>query len=182
MNNKALGEQIRKLRMSKKYTLAVMAERIGVTTSAIAAYENGSRNPSHEVLVKIARIFNVTVDNLLNPSDRDLLDVSGLTVEQRDNIEKLVLMYKKINTLIVEIFEVKQDDTIMLNYLENSLDEFKSQVINKKHNFISDALIKEDKRKMIEQAKFGSESGEDKTKDLEDRIKALEEMIKNNQK
>lgn len=131
MNNTNLSEQIRKLRESKKMTLAVMAERLGVTTSAISAYENGTRNPSFDVLVKIARIFNVTVDNLLY-TDKDLIDVSGLTVQQRENIQDMIITYKKLNMLVSETFELKGSDIDMSYYLSNDYDTFKECLKKKK--------------------------------------------------
>ena len=47
-----------------------MAERLGVTPSVISAYENGIRQPSYEVLIKLARLYGVTSDYLLGISGR----------------------------------------------------------------------------------------------------------------
>lgn len=106
MNKITLSEQIRKLRTSKKMTLAALAERLGVTTSTVAAYENGSRNPSFDVLITIARIFNVTVDNLLGYTNKDYIDVSELSLTQRDNVQSLISTYRKFNVLVVEMFDI----------------------------------------------------------------------------
>ena len=97
MREKELGEQIRKLRNAKKMTLAVMAERIGVTTSAIAAYENGSRTPSVDVLIKIARLFHVSIDHLLGNTNQDVLDVTDLTADQRNSVMEMIIAHRKYN-------------------------------------------------------------------------------------
>lgn len=129
MNKNTLPEQIKKLRASKKMTLAVMAERIGVTTSAIAAYENGNRTPSLDVLVKIARLFNVTTDNLLGCTNKDLIDLSDLCFTQRENIRSLILTYRKFNVLATRAFSETRfsgmgelDD--IESYLSESFDSF----------------------------------------------------------
>lgn len=109
MTNSRLNDQIKKFRASKKMTLAVLAERLSVTTSAVAAYENGTRNPSFDVLIKMARIFNVTVDNLLGCSNTDLVDVSYLTGKQREEILNIISTYQKFNFLLKEVFGSNED-------------------------------------------------------------------------
>ena len=158
-----------------------MAERLGVTTSAIAAYENGSRNPSFDVLIKIARMFNVTVDNLLGYSSKDYIDISGLCTAQRENILNLINSYKKFNTLIIEMFGIEGDDEdliaeIIEGYFADSLDAFNRSIEKRK-----DQLKYPDTKK--EKIPDKIEDKEDKrdyaAEHLEKRIKALEEMIKN---
>ena len=123
MDDNAFGEQIRKLRNAKKITLAVMAERLGVTTSAVAAYEGGSRKPSFEMLVKIARLFNVTIDNLLGYSNKDLMDVSGLTTNQRETVQNTVAMYQMFNKLAVLIINREELTPIDMNLMSINLYE-----------------------------------------------------------
>lgn len=110
MNNTTLNEQIKKYRMSKKLTLAVLAERLGVTVSAVASYENGSRKPSFDVLIKIARIFNVTIDNLLGYTNKDLIDVSTLSLSQRNNVQALISTYKKFNMLLADKISLDKNE------------------------------------------------------------------------
>ena len=141
MQNTNLSEQIRKLRQSKKFTLAVMAERLGVTTSAVAAYENGTRNPSFEVLVKISKIFNVTVDSLLSFGVQDKINVSDLTPTQRDNVQNMILTYRKFNQLVTTAFdwdrygvkkeEIKKD---LEEFIDLDFDDFEHKVLTHRQN------------------------------------------------
>jgi len=131
MQNTNLNEQIRKLRLSKKYTLAVMAERLGITTSAVASYENGSRNPSFDILVKIAKIFNVTVDSLLSHGTKDMIDVSDLTPTQRDSIQGMILTYRKFNSIVSSLFDLEASKNIkieMEKYIDYDFEEFAKSV------------------------------------------------------
>ena len=111
MQEKELGEQIRKLRNARKMTLAVVAERIGVTTSAIAAYENGSRTPSVDVLIRIARLFHVSVDHLLGNVNRDVLDVTDLTADQRNSVMDMIIAHRKLN----EAMAILRSHNLMMN-------------------------------------------------------------------
>ena len=58
-----------------------LAERIGIAKSVISFYESGDRFPSYDVLIKIARIFNVTTDYLLDVERERTVNVSGLSEE-----------------------------------------------------------------------------------------------------
>ncbi len=65
MNYELLGEQIRKYRKQKKYTLEQLAERLDVSTTFIGQIERAKGIPSLETLVKIANVLEVSVDSLL---------------------------------------------------------------------------------------------------------------------
>ena len=97
MYTEGLGERLRGLRTMDKMTLAVVAERIGVTTSAIATYENGIRTPSVDVLIKLSRLFSVSVDYLLGLDNNDVMDVSGLTDEQKNTLKEMARICLRLN-------------------------------------------------------------------------------------
>ena len=118
-------------------TLAVMAERLGVTTSAIAAYENGSRKPSFEMLIKIARLFNLSVDSLLGYSNKDLMDVSGLTASQRETIQNMVATFQMFNELVVGMIRIDDNEFTPIDVrilCGNLYDKFKKEINDIQHN------------------------------------------------
>jgi transcriptional regulator with XRE-family HTH domain len=94
-----IGNHIRALRLARSMTQEDFANRINVAKSTVSAYENGSRLPSYDVLVKIADLFHVTTDNLLGRSSGCMIDVSGLTAKQRNAIQDVVTTYQAFNRL-----------------------------------------------------------------------------------
>lgn len=60
-----LGMRIAFLRASKGWSQAKLAQRIGVSTSAVGMYEQGRREPSLDLLVRLAQEFGVSTDYLL---------------------------------------------------------------------------------------------------------------------
>lgn len=46
-------------------TQVQLAQKLGLTKSVISAYETGRRLPSYDILIHIARIYNVSTDYLL---------------------------------------------------------------------------------------------------------------------
>lgn len=96
-----VGSKIKALRISQKITQNEFAERLGVTKSAISSYENGSRLPSYDILIKIARIFKVSTDYLLGcTEDKSItVNVSGLTEKQINSIKTSVGTFRTFNVL-----------------------------------------------------------------------------------
>ena len=80
-----LGTKLRELRRKQNWTQSQVAQRTGGTASVVSAYENGIRQPSYEVLIKLARLYNVSSDHLLvisgrrSPDSQYLISLDGLT-------------------------------------------------------------------------------------------------------
>lgn len=85
-----IGDRIKQLRTEAKMTQPELAAKLEVTRSAVATYENNTRQPSFQSLIRLARIFNVSTDYLLLGNDNDLLDVSGLSGDQKIIVTNLV--------------------------------------------------------------------------------------------
>ena len=99
MDGNHIGNHIRALRLARGMTQGEFSCRINVAKSTVSAYENGSRLPSYDVLVKIADLFHVTTDNLLGRRSGYRIDVSGLTAKQRNTIQDVVTTYQAYNRL-----------------------------------------------------------------------------------
>lgn len=96
MNSK-ISENIRSLRKSKNLTQAELAKRIGSTVASVSAYENNTRLPSYDMLIKMSALFRVSIDNLLGFSSKYTIDVSELTQQQRNTVNEIVSLYVKAN-------------------------------------------------------------------------------------
>ena len=59
------GMRIALLRASNSWSQAELARRIGVSASAVGMYEHGRREPSLDLVVRLANEFGVTTDYLL---------------------------------------------------------------------------------------------------------------------
>ena len=67
------------LREAKKLTLGQAAERVGIAISTLSGYEREDKHPSYFVLMKLARMYNVSTDYLLGMNEKRTLDVTGLS-------------------------------------------------------------------------------------------------------
>lgn len=90
-----MGEKLRSLRIEKNLTQKQVADRIGLAISAVSSYESGSRYPTYDTLIKLARIFHVSTDYLLGITDKRNVDVTGLDDEDVGLISQLVDKLRK---------------------------------------------------------------------------------------
>ncbi len=89
------GAILKSLRIRDDMTQAQLAQKLGLTKSVISAYETGIRQPSYDVLIHIAGIFDVSTDYLLEVERKRDIDFSGLTPEETDALINLVKAMKK---------------------------------------------------------------------------------------
>ncbi len=89
------GLILKSLRIRDDMSQAQLAQKLGLTKSVISAYETGTRQPSYDVLVHIAGIFDVSTDYLLEVEHKREIDFSGLTPEETDALINLVKAMKK---------------------------------------------------------------------------------------
>ncbi len=61
--------RIKKLREEFHMTQQELADKLNGAKSTVAMYENETRKPSMEVLIKLSEIFNCSIDYLLGKSD-----------------------------------------------------------------------------------------------------------------
>ena len=62
---KSLGEALRAHRTKCKMTQEFVAETIGVSRQAVSKWENGTSDPSTSNLFALAKLYGVSVEDLL---------------------------------------------------------------------------------------------------------------------
>lgn len=59
-------DRLRLLRISKNLSIKQVAQMLGLKERTYRSYENNEREPDSEILINIAKLFNVSIDYLLN--------------------------------------------------------------------------------------------------------------------
>ena len=90
-----INEMIRKLRKEFNISQVELASKLGVSKQCVSNWENDNILPSIEMLIKIAKFFNVSTDYLLGICSEKTLDVSGLTDTEITHIKLIVDDFKK---------------------------------------------------------------------------------------
>lgn len=90
------SERLKKLRKDAGLTQVDVAEKLGISQPAYASWERGIKKPTQDNLVKIAKLFNASIDTLVSNDKTDGIDLSEVellfrtTSDNMSNEEKEV--------------------------------------------------------------------------------------------
>ena len=87
MTNKTLADKLKELRKFHNYNQEDIAAVIGVIRQTYSHYETGKRTPSGDILCKLARFYNITMDELIADTielDPDLYFTSPVPTQKAD--------------------------------------------------------------------------------------------------
>lgn len=65
MTNKALAKKLKDLRKIHNYNQEDVATVLGIVRQTYSHYETGKRTPGHDVLYKLAKFYNISLDELM---------------------------------------------------------------------------------------------------------------------
>lgn len=89
-----LGQRICALRTALGWSQVDLSKRLGVAKQTVSNWENDNIQPSVEMLVRVAKILNVSSDYLLGLDSQLCLNVQGLPPEVVAHISALISDYR----------------------------------------------------------------------------------------
>ena len=95
-----LSTRLRELRLNKGLRQEQVAKLIGVSKSAISAYENDTKEPSFEILVRLANLYRVSTDYLLGQTNSRSVNLSGLSEQEAALVCELAKTLTKKNEIL----------------------------------------------------------------------------------
>lgn len=91
------SDKLKDLRQQAGLTQKQLADQLGVTKSVVSFYERSERTPSPDVLRKLAAVFHVSTDFLLDIDKVKRIDISGLDENDIQLVTMLVDTLRKKN-------------------------------------------------------------------------------------
>ena len=85
-----LGSRIKELRKAFGLSQVELAIRMEVTKQTISNWENENIQPSVDMLVGLANVFNVTTDYLLGLDDVPRLSIEGLPLSFAAHLAQII--------------------------------------------------------------------------------------------
>lgn len=89
-----LSQKINELRLSNGWSQVQLAKKLNVTKQTVSNWENDNIQPSIDMLVRLARAFNVTTDYLLGLENTPRLSVEGLPIHVVSHLSQLIDDYR----------------------------------------------------------------------------------------
>ena len=97
VSNSMISVRLKELREGLHLRQDQVAQLMGVNKNAISTYENGTREPSLGMLVRLASLYRVSTDYLLGKSSNRTVELSGLSEEEATIVCQLVEIMTKKN-------------------------------------------------------------------------------------
>ena len=88
------GARLKELRQAKNWSQADLAARLNKAVSTISGYESDSHPIPTDVLINIADLFDISLDDFFSLQKPEMLSVKGLSEEQIEIIRRLITEYK----------------------------------------------------------------------------------------
>lgn len=102
----ALGRRIEQLRKSRGYTQAEFARALGVSQQAVFAYEIGERRVSVLILERIAKLYAITVDQVMGRVPERPTPKRRLSPRAMRHAERIQGLSKTAQRFVVRIVDV----------------------------------------------------------------------------
>jgi DNA-binding XRE family transcriptional regulator len=80
--NVVIGQRVRLLRKASGVTQQELADRCGMFRTYISRIENGTANPSLQVLANLAELFGISISHLIRETQSDL-DLQAVPLADR---------------------------------------------------------------------------------------------------
>lgn len=106
-------ERLRELRKEKRLTQTQVGNYLGITVSAYGNYELGQREPSIDMLLKLADYFGVTVDYLLGR------DANAVTSVEPFKTKKIPTLSEEDEDMLNTYLELSDDSKRAVRYAVN---------------------------------------------------------------
>lgn len=104
------GKRLKELRNQKKWTIEQVAEKLNIGRSTYAGYETEDRKPPIQNLIKLSKLYDVSVDYILgltNEPDIKELEYDASKYLRKDNLNwKGVPLSETELKPIVELLEI----------------------------------------------------------------------------
>lgn len=110
-----ISMNLKRLRQLNQYTQEMLAEELGVSRQVIAKWERGESTPELSFCVKLAELYDVTLDNLANYNEEE----AGLAVPPKGKHMFGSTTVGERGQIVIpkkarDIFHIKAGDTLIV--------------------------------------------------------------------
>lgn len=92
-----IADTIKTMRERINITQSELAKKLNVTRACVNAWEMGISTPSNQYLVELANIFKVSTDYILGMTEKETVDITNLTEEQKKVLYTMLNYFEEEN-------------------------------------------------------------------------------------
>ena len=110
-----ISVNLKRLRKVHQYTQEKVAEKINVSRQSIAKWEQGETTPDIDSLTKLAKLYNVSLDHLVNHSEEE----SGIVIPPKGKYFFGSVLVGERGQIVIpkearELFNIKAGDKLLI--------------------------------------------------------------------
>lgn len=110
-----INKNLKRLRNQHQYTQEMLAEELGVSRQVIAKWERGESTPELNLCIKLADLYDVTLDNLVNYIEKD----AGLAIPPKGKHIFGTTTVGERGQIVIprkarELFQIEAGDTLIV--------------------------------------------------------------------
>jgi len=131
MENRLLSEKLKELRKMHSYTQDYVASALGLVRQTYSHYETGKRNPSPDVLFKLAGLYGISVEDLMQLTmevDRNIYYDAPVPTQSSEDLAGILEYFNNPNNRRkYQYFSTLEKQ--LLYYFEKISEEDKKEII-----------------------------------------------------
>jgi len=112
-----LGNRLKRIREIKGLSQMEVAEKIGESNAVLSNYERNYRDPATHKLLKLAKVYNVSIDYLLGE-----IDVPEPLNRENYNFKQMFINSDTIETELENLLCAKRIFDLLINFNSTYLD------------------------------------------------------------
>ena len=135
-----IGENIKQYRLQNGWTQQELGAKIGISKNAIGNYEKGFRSPKKDTMFDLANAFNISIDDLFPPVQKNVLESTNplpgasdlLTQQITDKVVQLTTHNKKIVLRTSEelLESQKNEEETKINEVSEVINLYQVEVVS----------------------------------------------------
>lgn len=105
MNTNIISKYLQLLRKKHNYTQDELAKRLDISRQAVSKWETGSAIPDLEVLLKISKLYGITINDILelNIPTKKITDFEQLSEVPENELREILEQYDMISLVIASM-------------------------------------------------------------------------------
>ena len=105
MNTNIISKYLQLLRKKHNYTQDELAKRLDISRQAVSKWETGTAIPDLEVLLKISKLYGITINDILEPNipTKKITDFEQLLKVPENELREILEQYDTASLVIASM-------------------------------------------------------------------------------
>lgn len=105
MNTKIISKYLQLLRKKHDFTQDDLAKKLNVSRQAVSKWETGSTIPDLEVLLKLSKLYGLTINEIVEPNiqPQKITDFEQLSIIPEDELKEVLKQFDEKSLVIASM-------------------------------------------------------------------------------